>query len=100
MNRKKIKRKWQSGFTLIESICALALLVVVFAGFVTLATVASRLNIKSKQTDDAFAVATETLYEHDGSAVTVEIQIDGTMITVPATKKTAQNGYALSILEP
>lgn len=100
MNGKNKARKRQRGFTLIESICALALLVVVFAGFVTLATVASRLNIKSKQTDDAFAAATKTLYEHSGSEATVDIQIDGTTISVPVTKKTAQNGYALSILEP
>lgn len=100
MNGKNKKAKSQRGFTLIESICALALLVVVFAGFVTLATVASRLNIKSKQADDAFAAATETLYTDAGSPATLVIQIDGTSISIPVTKKTAQNDRALSILEP
>lgn len=103
MPRKDIKKSGKLGFTLVETICALALLTVVFAGFMTLAASAARLNTHALRLGAAFDASAADLERGQNITAATEtftLDIGGSTFPLTAELHTTQGEYPLTAFTP
>lgn len=89
-------KKDRRGFTLLEAVCALALLTLVFSGFTTLALAANRLNERTRLLDVAFGNSTRALASDSGAAETVTLYLGGDSYEVGVVVKESGGDYPLT----
>lgn len=103
MPQERTKKSAKLGFTLVETICALALLTVVFAGFVTLVASSAKLNTQALKLGTAFDTAAASLElgsEVETTSETLTLTVGDRDFDLAVELRTTKGDYPLSAFSP
>lgn len=102
MTEKNAKKSAKLGFTLVETICALALLTIVFAGFMTLVAASARMNTQALKLGAEFdtSAAELELGQGEATSATLTLTVGGKVFNLPVALSTTKGEYPLSAFAP